>query len=132
MALAAVGARRVLSRPHERRISGRSKGGEPLQQHAAIHHQRHPGLATHYIWNHSSRRVTSRNQTADELQVTAHIAFYRHRTVGFKLCPPVKSHVSQSIDHRSEIDCPFSKVMRVVLQMDLADALSAQPADLLH
>src|SRR5579863_4586870 len=82
--------------------------------------------------HHPSSAVTSRNQPPDELQITAHIGLYRRGAVGLKLCPSVKSHVSQRVDHGFEVDSPFSKVVRVVLEMNLTDSRAAQPADLLH
>ena len=40
----------------------------------------------------------------------------------FELGPPVQADIGQRVDHCSEVDLAFAQVVRVVLQVALADA----------
>src|SRR6185503_8911110 len=49
-----------------------------------------------------------------------------------QLRPLREPDAGQGIHHRGEVDLALAEVVRVVLEVDLADAVRAQPADLLH
>ena len=65
--------------------------------------------------------VAGGDQAPDRLQIPAHVVLHRRRAVGFELGLPVEADVGQRVDHCSEVDLAFAQVVRVVLQVDLAD-----------
>ena len=49
-----------------------------------------------------------------------------------KLCPSLEAYVGQRVDHCFEVDRTRPQIVRIVLQVNFADACPAQPANFLH
>ncbi len=75
---------------------------------------------------------TAIRQFADEGQILFHIRFHGAAGVGVGLEVGVagEADLADGGHHFIELDFAFAQVVGIVFQMDLADALSAQPADL--
>src|SRR5581483_1579759 len=68
---------------------------------------------------------------ADELQVGGHVVFDRAaRAVAFELRPFVEADVGERVNHGLEIYFPPAEVIGVVLEVNFADPLATEPADL--
>src|SRR5438309_1162089 len=80
----------------------------------------------------SRRSGARRHQPPDVFQVAAHVrGDDLGRAVRLQLGPLREADVGQGGHHPREVDRPFAQVVRVVLEVDLADTVLAQPADLL-
>src|SRR5215475_3411044 len=72
------------------------------------------------------------NNAADELQIRAHVVFDRAcRTVAFELRPFVEAYIGKRVNNRGEIDFSLAQEVRIIFQMNFANALAAKPANLL-
>ena len=72
-----------------------------------------------------------RHQTPDEVQIFAHIGLNRvRRRVRLQIGKAAEANIFYSFDHRRKIDFPFAQVVRIVFEMELANAAFPQPADL--
>src|SRR6266496_3453251 len=79
------------------------------------------------------RRVPSMlaEQPADEPQVCLHVLGHiAGRRRGFELRPAGEADGYDGLDNLREVDLPLSQQVRIVLQMELANPVLAQPANL--
>src|SRR5579872_974406 len=75
---------------------------------------------------------TSPCQAPHEVQISAHIVIHRvRRAARLQVGETVKSDVLNSLQDAREVNLAFTQVVRIVFQMELADALFPQPADFL-
>src|SRR6266852_17491 len=66
------------------------------------------------------------HQTPDVSQVTAHVGFDRFgRTVGFKIGVPLVLYLRDRVEHLAQVDLALAEIVRIVLEMELTDALTA-------
>ncbi len=74
--------------------------------------------------------VLSIAQFADVDQIAAQVGFQGFRMrVGFEVGVAGEADVADGVENSRKFDGTFSQVMRVVFEVDLADAVLAEPAN---
>src|SRR5450755_1591116 len=72
----------------------------------------------------------SGEQAADILQVPGHVVFYGfRRAIGFQNGELLKADILNGLHYRRKVDAALAQIVRIILQVDLANSIRAQPPD---
>src|ERR1041384_2142535 len=95
------------------------------------------GVVRYSVYNVSWGRFPSlldaREQIADELEVPAHVGLdILAGRVGLEVNPALEADVRDRLDNRGKVDLSLAEIVGIVLEMEFADSVLAEPADLFH
>ena len=72
-----------------------------------------------------------RNESANVVEVGGHVRLHvAGRRDGLQMCPAVEADVHDRSNNLGEINRALAEVIRVVFEMELADTVLTEPADL--
>src|ERR1035437_10111482 len=132
----------VQARVGETDMGGMGERSSRLYRDGAAGTHRGAGLLARddAFWRHqpgaspAQRRRSALQQAAHEGQVLAHVGFHRGARVriGFQVRVSREADGPDGLHDLRHRHAAFAQIARVVLEVELADAILAQPADFLH